>query len=471
MTANKTPVCSAALVSHWNRAQDSLGVSGVDVVGDNISTIPAERFGPINNWFPLDVHKQTLCGKLQRFSVFDGSSAEVDWNNFIIPDPAFLALYTDALPFKGGEGTYCLDEDWPTCGDEEACIEAEITPHKSFYENPWFRRSTEISPLENAAGQGPSICTYGPWVRECVHGHKPEIHPSELIWWREPFRNADLFWLLQLHDDSNRFDKAESFDCGAPIGGVCPGNWRPWSAVPRQNMFFVTFDLNPNNERVEFNVGQSFSRHVRTDEFFTNTFSDDPARNRHMITYDGNRIVEAVELQPSDRDLKIGYVSVCRNAQNTRLQGRLRIGSAVSRSSDGEEGYHIVFVTRTKRALSPQPPELAGEVLEFDPLNVPIVSQAPRVSLSGEALVDTLRRSVVGGRPQLFGDARIDVHSEAGATATDLGRATVELVGKRQRRSLVLLPEPHEKAGVVASVPVYEAGKLVVTTKSGRRLV
>lgn len=232
-----TPVCTPDDLLELGRVVDKTqGVKGQDPVGYFIADFPAERFGilNINNWHPLSGYKETLCGELHHFNVYDGSGAEMDWNHFMIPTPDFEYLITDALPYKGGSGTWCQDDDWHSCVGENDCMEGELTPDETFYENPWFPKSVGDSVLE-----GRQICMYGAWIRECVHGHRPEIHTAELTWWKETWGTADLYWLMVLQDDSNRFDTKDDFD----IEGTAPPEWRPWAAAPMTAKFQLAFEV------------------------------------------------------------------------------------------------------------------------------------------------------------------------------------------------------------------------------------
>jgi hypothetical protein len=401
----------------------------------------------------------------------------MDWNNFIIPNPPFMYLYTDALPFEGGEGPYCLDDDWPNCGDIEECIEAELTPDEHFYENPWFTKSTEVSPLENADGNGPTVCTYGPWVRECVHGHKPEIHPSELLWWKEPetgpFQTTDLFWLMQMDDDSNRFDKEDNFDFGGPFSGP-PAGWKPWAGAPRRNMFNVAFALNPSFQRIAFSVGQAAdlgeaqtfsSRFVRTEELaFPGIPPDDTGRDWHRIRYNGQVIVEARELQAIDGDIGIRFVGVCRNAADNRLQGYLNIYTAVSESNDGEEGYQVLFASKTtsNQLLPPAPPleEIARK-------------PGPPTALSTRAIPDTLRRTVSDGHVQLVGDLEIRLETNRNVAADPRRIVAVNLVGGSAsgfRRRLRGAPGTVERGDALSAIPLLSTETVEVVLDSGEVL-
>jgi hypothetical protein len=482
VTTDEMPICNQGSVQHWNQTVDeTLGVYGYEYGGGaNIGFAPAEKFAAQNNnRFPLDGRKHTLCGTLHRFSTFDGPFSEMDWNNFIIPSPSFMYLYTDALPFRGGEGLQCIDDNWSTCGDTEECVEVEVTPHQNFWENPWFRRSTGDSPLENADGNGQPVCTYGPWVRECLHGHKPEIHPSELLWWKERemtiSETVEFFWLMQLHDASHRFDDEGNFDFGNPIFSDPPEGWKPWAGAPRMNGFNVAFALNPSFERVVFDLGQAAdlnwpefwsSKLVRTQDLaLPGIPPDDTGRDRHRIRYNGQDIVQARELQRSDGEIAIRFVGVCRDAADTRLQGYLSIITAVG-FNEGNEGYHVLFASKSTSRGDVFDED--GDVFE----RLKRLAKPLAVTLSTRALTDTLRRTVSDGHIQLVGDLLIDLKSEPGIAADARRVISVDVVSGRPTgfRSRIEGAPAAVARGDRLSVPLFGTETLEVVLESGEVL-
>src|SRR5437660_3134907 len=74
----------------------------------------------------------------------------------------------------------------PECNDTPAhCLEMEITPGKEAYQNYFFDKADLNASGAKSALEGQTLCFYGPWVNDEVHGTHPEIHPSELLWWQE----------------------------------------------------------------------------------------------------------------------------------------------------------------------------------------------------------------------------------------------------------------------------------------------
>jgi|GEM_PF-3146512 len=354
-------------LNEWNRVVNKMqGINAVDPVGgDVIYSYPAEKsewgsfLGQINNWRPLSSQKQTLCGILDRFNTYDGDGAEMDWNNFIIPNDEFSFLITDALPFKGGDGFWCVEDNWQHCGDNRTipCVEAEITPDESFYENPYFPKSIGESYLE-----GREICVYGPWVRECVHGHRPEIHPSEMVWWQDDDKN---YYMMLVQDDSNRFDESDKFD----TDGSAPSDWKPWAQPPLTAQFKIAFKI-PRSEYTGFIVGrkpQKMDIHVLHNRFVV-TEEDSEARadcddgKSHTLVYNNRAILTINELQENDSDLGVKFVDISQRADGT-IQGYVQITTKVGGPNiRGEEGYHVLYVNPTKfSSLFPIPEKVGNE--------------------------------------------------------------------------------------------------------------
>ena len=67
LTTATCPICTEQQISEWQFIwTKSLGVDGRDPVGHKIGPNPAYRFAVGQNWYPIDVYKQTLCGQLVR---------------------------------------------------------------------------------------------------------------------------------------------------------------------------------------------------------------------------------------------------------------------------------------------------------------------------------------------------------------------------------------------------------------------
>lgn len=449
LTTETTPICTTAQLTEWDRVvSQTQGVNGHDPVGHYIASFPAEKFGVlnINNWIPMSGYKETLCGNLHHFNVYDGSGAEMDWNQFIIPAPSFEFLITDVLPYKGGSGTFCVDDDWHDCAGQDDCLEGELTPDESFYENPWFPKSTGESVLE-----GREICVYGPWIRECVHGHRPEIHTAELTWWKETFKGSDLYWLMALQDDSNRFDDEDEFD----IEGPKPPEWRPWAAAPMSATFQLAFEVDPAGPVHSFEIGESFARNVATSGDAQARLDSDNG-TQHAIQYNGKVVVRANENQPNDNDLGVTFTDICRKTDG-KLRGYVTMRTRTGVNNSGQEGYHILFVLVNKQAQTPPgavtPPDLKSKAV--------LVSRADPASI---------RPATVAGRPQLQGDFRLEVRGVGERGSQDFSISKVEVVTSGVRRELPFKPADGDAVAVVTGIPLHEQSQFAVTLTTGARL-
>jgi len=438
LTKEETPLCTGEDLRQWSRVVDrSQGVMGQDPVGFYIADYPAEKFGilNINNWLPLSGYKETLCGELHHFNVYDGSGAEMDWNHFIIPSTGFEYLITDALPYKGGSGVWCVNDNWHDCDGTDNCMEGELTPDQTFYENPWFPKSIGDSNLE-----GREICVYGPWIRECVHGHRPEIHPAELTWWKEKWGDADLYWLMALQDDSNRFDDKNEFD----IEGTPPPEWRPWGAAPMSAKFKLAFEVNPAGPGLVYDIGEAFAMNVVT-RFDLDASRDSDNGAEHAIEYDDKIVLRANENQPEDIDLGVTFTDICQRTDGF-LQGYVNLTTKTGVSNEGEEGYHILFVTVNE----------VGEVTP--PVITPPIKVKAVISSRGDS--SSIKPEVIKGKNELLGDLIIGVESLNGATQKDTLVDKVELVTNTERRELVYIPDSKGRGGRVQNLPLLSSARL-----------
>src|SRR5262245_22490086 len=71
---SSSSVAAANFLDRWHYRHiidGRLGVWARDPVGHYIGNAPAERFGVVNNWYPLDVYKQSIVGTLHNFKIYD----------------------------------------------------------------------------------------------------------------------------------------------------------------------------------------------------------------------------------------------------------------------------------------------------------------------------------------------------------------------------------------------------------------
>ena len=315
---------NAVQESFWRRVVDTqLGVAAFDPVGHKIGFNVAYKSGEGLNWYPADRYKQTLVGQIDRYGFYNpsGGGDEADWNIYIKPDPAFAFLIDDVLSNADLEEVHTCDN----LGGY--CMEAEITPDESFYNNPYFNADGS----SNRIGQ--RIGVYGPWVMEEDHGWRPEIHPSEVLWWRTSGggQSPRYTWtVLVVQDDSNRFDRSSNYR-----GRIT----RPWSAVPRAAVIDIALNISPaRTKRLE----------VR-DLYHRNVLISDPAGAQTVSSVFGGQTVATLD---KSRLTNATYVraefGAMRSAdRGTALHGFLRLRVSVGRNDRGGEGYIVLEIRET----------------------------------------------------------------------------------------------------------------------------
>jgi len=425
LTTATCPVCTDEQIRVWQHVVlAQLGVDGTDVYGHWIGGFPndSKQFLPnINNWYPLGVEKRTLCGQLHHFNFYDGYGAEGDWNNFMIPTPAFRHLLEDAK-------IHGTSDEWHSCAGTLDCMEAEITPDESYYENVFNSKASGTSPLE-----GQVVCTYGPWVREWSHDNRPEIHPSELYWWRNQLPNRRVaYTLMQVQEDSNRFDREDDYDFGAPWDDP-PSGWHAWSENPRTNRFRIAFELNPAATAQTFQVRRLESARVQT------RWNDQTLGSTHDLQYNGKNVLRVEELLPNENHVGVAFSSICRNAANNRLQGYIALIATVGEGDRGGEGYQTLQVETQRPPFFR--PEILGTIGEW-PVLAQVERQTPGREVQVQVRPETLRRVEVDGKARLVGDVEVQVvtPSETGVTRRTVAATRVEEILPTERRELQLTP-------------------------------
>lgn len=333
----------------WNRIVNKMqGVEGFDPVRSVIGYPPAEKnwpwpLGYKNNWIPLDYKKQVCCGILEDFKTYDGRDAEMDWNFHILPNDEFSFLISKALPFRE-KSVFMSDKGWHKNNRGQYRLEAEITPDQSLFNNVFFPiRTSDKKSNDPVIGlEGKEVCFYGPWVREWFHHHRPEIHPSEMIWWRE----NKGYYLMLIQDDSNRFDEKDEFDLN---DGLLPDNWKPWAAPPLTAQFRIAFEIDPRASKLPYrmDIREVYKRFVVTKED-AKAFADADNGTSHALVIENKTLLVVDEQQENDDDLGVKFVGISKRADGV-IQGYLQITTKVGGPDlRGDEGYHILYVQKNK---------------------------------------------------------------------------------------------------------------------------
>ena len=441
------PACSTNQLQEWSFIRTkTLGVAGTDVTGSQVGFYGARKrivlkWGP--NWLPMLDTKATLCGTLNHFKFFPGVwglDREEDWNNFIIPDAAFTYLITDVQNVypKARENT-------PKCKDNVDCIEVEVTVHDNFFENPYFTKKTETSSLT-----GQKLCTYGPWVREKVHGDKPEIHPSELYWWTRPGPSVTEpaeWWLMVLQDNSNRYNSTDDFRAEAGDDPPGPPNWFPWAGSPRTARFRLAFEAPDGAPSETLAIKQKENHSVLSSVEDTGT--------THVLRHNATDLITVREEQNTDR-VGVRFTEVCRDDSAKRYLGYVELTSRVAVDSGQDGGYQVLRVQRGGAVPGPSP----GEAAKLASVITQSVDD-PRV----EIIPASLRRVERDGVAYLIADIKMDLPlQKAGVLSEDKINATAQMIDGAKSRTLDFkeLPRVTSRADgfqqmsfVLRDVPLY----------------
>lgn len=555
----KCPVCSGVdWLAAWQEAMPpnsfSLGVVGKDAVGYRIGNfVPKSQWDGYKNWFPNSDQKTTVCGHVEKFNVFDSIGDEWDWNIFLRPSPHYAFAIRDVMKRldpsgtgykqvadgQGGSYQLYIFRDWHVgpanaalCSQGHVCdnkqrpflLEAEVSPDEKFYVNPWFWKDYE----RDASGRiitkpgpdglpiavkksgsslvGKTICTYGAWVREQNHGFRPEIHPSELLWWREDLGARSLYYLMQVQDDSNRFDLPLNFEgayqctqkdldgiyCVAGVIRPEIRTWfRPWAEPPRIGQFKIGFEVDLNSSTTQQYTITEPAPVLGADRFpdpnhqQVAIFSvDQTPGTDHAVTFNVTNRVGAVlqkktVLQVFERVrfpnlLGVRFSQICRDPATNKLKGFIEITSAIGKGSRGTEGYQVLRVER-QVLNSPSTGTIVTRAVEAE---TPIVEESSTVSARGKLVPGSLRRVEIDGRTQLAGDIEVAPKMSVGERA-DLAIAKVELIDGDQRTPKTAQPVPPRlgvtarglnSTAVVEAVALTPASGLELTLQSGEKV-
>lgn len=304
-----------------------LGVDVVDTANHKIGPNIAKRDWEGLNWYPIDRFQHVLVGDVDRYGFYDGSGAEADWNIYIKPSPDFAFILDDALPNADPDQVHQCER---TSG---YCMEAEVTPDQNFYDNPFFPKN-DPSPMV-----GHAIGVYGPWVAEEAHGWRPEIHPAQALWWRDPAPNSTAtanlreYHLMVVQDDSNRFDRTDDYS-----GNIV----RPWSKPPIDMEFRVAVHV-PAGKALRLTITELFGRNVRAVADSTRDASLD--LNSHGNAFGQTQL--QVHKASDPRHVLTSFESFTEKLRLNRSQGfrgYVTVRCSVGEDDRGGEGYIALLV-------------------------------------------------------------------------------------------------------------------------------
>lgn len=181
-------------------------------------------------WKKLDSSKRKYIGTSSRsFKVYEGFAKEVDMNIFLMPHLDHyidMALEGFEQAFEKGRNESAYRYDNPAYPSSEKLkfkdlgyltVECELTPAAGYRESlaesfiPTSKGKHDLNEQGNFGVKHPSFGLYGPWVMDCNHNCRPEIHPIEWMWWldmstdRPGGENAKSWMIGLFSDDSKRF--------------------------------------------------------------------------------------------------------------------------------------------------------------------------------------------------------------------------------------------------------------------------
>lgn len=450
VSLNNIPICHPGSNAVWQRIVDhQQGAEARDPEGYIIRNYAVYERDLWPNpddltYRPYGDTKRALCGRVDRYGFHDATwSDEADWNIYMIPNSPFSTLLTDPIGLGAREIHDCA-------GSNNNCLEAEITPDESFYVNPWFPKSGSSSMV------GRQICVYGPWVADHNHGKRPEIHPSEVLWWRDNLSNHELYTVLMVQEDSNRFDRFTRGEWYYKTGPYPHPDWRPWTQVPRKLEIRFPFEVGPGSPAFRYDLIPFTRRHVTTSSNPALAADADDGAS-HGLEMNGQVKIGVEELQGLDEDLGVTFVDLCRNG--SILRGYVRIAAQISVNDSGKEGVLVLAVTKQEVQVQAPPPDLPPSVILAE-----VVTRPPE-----EGLV--LQPGDRGTGP--VADLPFEIAPVKGATVDDRTVRSVELIDAKGGRTPVAFQITQEGAegrstlGVFGSLPTLPAWSMEVTAVSG----
>ena len=434
------PACSDEQHAVWERAVgSSQGVIGRDPYGEGIGFAAEDKQIVISfaNWFPVDGNKHTLCGPVERFEVYDGLGDEIDHNHFVVPNPAHHFILEEALS--------SIDEDdVHDCAGPNDCLESEVTPDGGFFGNPWFSRHANLPAGASSLLTGREGCFYGPWVIEWAHGDRPEIHPSELIWWKsEGAGPKDLFRLFVLQDDSHRFVR--------------------WALPPMDGEFRIAFETPADGPLQTYDIFEEdpWKRQVVTSQHPPSLWdADDDAT--HRLVVDGRPLIVADEKQSRDDDIGVRFQELCQ--EGGRLRGYVALRTRVGFDMSGNEGFHSLRVEHAPVGPGPSGAIDSGAI-GSGPSGLTAASRLLRPTVRP----GSTRRVVDGTQGRLLMDLEVGAVL-AGAAPMPLPAVREAAITVRGRRAAVSVTAGAQPGRVLlreVPVPIDEDGVLELQLDSG----
>jgi hypothetical protein len=485
------PACTVNQKSRWRSAKDhSFNIAGQDAYGDSIGLARAG-----GKWYPILPTKQTICGALRQLKYYP--DIDHDWALNIEPTPGTPS--SDVFDAAREQGS-AVD-----CGGGSRCVHGETNPDQNFPMKTVFGATHRSGHFYDTALQDKDMCIYGPYVSDGNHDDKIEIHPIELIWWKDPretlepkrtppYSTARTVWREQMHvifthDDSNRFDRNSNYSYYSCID-IAPGlipeqctfgpGWTgPWTRVPRRSEVRIAFDADPTGSLLRSYVTQErYAQNVITAQD-SDARRDHGAGTDHRIDVDGVPVLRFRELQPDD-NVGIVFDEVCHETEINKLIGFAVLSVKYGIDDRGGEGFYVLDITAAEidpgvNVIRDRYSDLAqrlralndaadNEILKLIRIlkRPPPPIPEPRFNFNQQ-----LRR--VGSA--LVADVTLDVDKENGrakrVTAARLQRGgkVIELKPEPPRTSSGT--QPVSESPLIRDVPVFGGGSIVINQEDG----
>ncbi len=386
--------CTLQQTGSYKSFDSQQGINGFDGTGSHILTYKARTriLGFPRYWQPYNEDKQVLCGILDRFSWFHTTwTSEQDWNNVVTPHGYFRQMLDEAVGLGANRDEMVECAQGESKGD---CLELETTPQKQFWINQFFGRGASHYDIVSTTTNGltslntQNVCFYGPWVNDTAHGSRPEIHPTELVWWRDRDANGaslDRWYLIAHNDDSTRFDTTGGFVLPSPV----PSDWRPWASRPHDADFIVPFTV--NSSPAAFSLGA----------YDVNTLNPVGSTDLNAILKVNGQTMVTVEKPASPTKFKITFSSQADSCIDPggQLHGYFDLRLQIGKPPKREEGSLMLQLAKAPVQLAPvidRPQDREEEEPEYVPGSLLSTAINHSRVLSGEFKIPPLGRLLRG---------------------------------------------------------------------------
>jgi hypothetical protein len=323
------PSCSADAEARF--VKDKLfGVSVQNLHHHNIFRFDSKK----GRWRPINGFRETLCGRLVKYSVATGHSdqKEYDWNIDVKPAAAFArSLGTDT-------------------------VECEVTPAVPLRQNDVFPPKGSGRP---SLLLGKDLCLYGPWVKDLGFHDQREIHPAEAIWWRDLSNSSDIDVMLIQDAAIHRFTELADYDFDEDHDGTPDSNprWVPWVQYPQMEEIKIPFRYDASTARyLVITIESPRAMKVVTHLFSELADSDDSSNHKlraaAAFPTAANQPILAEVRETVTQHTGVQFTDLCKTA-NGVVNGNIRVLVAIGRPDTRDAGYLLLRFKTSSGSNSP----------------------------------------------------------------------------------------------------------------------